>query len=40
MRERWGPVLDTDPFHNPNLARDLKAFQPAQEPRVRRPWLR
>jgi GT2 family glycosyltransferase len=39
IRERWGPVLDADPFYNPNLALDGRAFQPAQESRVRRPWL-
>jgi hypothetical protein len=39
MRERWGHVLDADPFYNPNLALDGKAFRPAQESRVRRPWL-
>jgi GT2 family glycosyltransferase len=39
MRERWARVLDADPFYNPNLALDGKAFRPAQESRVRRPWL-
>jgi Transposase/Glycosyltransferase like family 2 len=39
MRERWGTVLDADPFYNPNLTLDGKAFRPAPESRVRRPWL-
>ncbi|MBM3549885.1 MAG: glycosyltransferase family 2 protein [Alphaproteobacteria bacterium] len=35
MRERWGPRLDRDPFHNPNLslstAHPVMAFPPRRE---------
>jgi GT2 family glycosyltransferase len=39
MRERWGAALQADPFYNPNLALRGKPFRPAEEPRVRKPWL-
>jgi GT2 family glycosyltransferase len=39
MRQRWGPILDSDPFYNPNLALRGEAFRLAKEPRVRKPWL-
>ncbi|AMJ62725.1 hypothetical protein AXW83_22675 [Bosea sp. PAMC 26642] len=39
MRERWGSILDTDPFWNPNLSLDSNDPEPAFPPRVRRPWL-
>jgi GT2 family glycosyltransferase len=39
MRQRWGPALDDDPMHNPNLA--LDASNPSRlafPPRVAYPW--
>jgi len=33
MRERWGPVLDADPFYNPNLSL-RRAFHLAFPPRI------
>jgi len=27
MRQRWGPLLDNDPFYNMHFARDAQAFQ-------------
>jgi O-antigen biosynthesis protein len=40
MRERWGAILDSeDPYYNPNLTLHGKAFRPAEEPRVSKPWL-
>jgi hypothetical protein len=34
MRERWGPLLDTDPFYNPNLSL-RRAFHLAFPPRLK-----
>jgi glycosyltransferase involved in cell wall biosynthesis len=39
MRKQWGPVLDSDPFYNPNLALDSECFDLAATTRARRPWL-
>jgi GT2 family glycosyltransferase len=38
MRERWGDVLDNDPFWNPNLS--LRSHHPTitAPPRATRPW--
>jgi GT2 family glycosyltransferase len=40
MRDRWGPVLDDDPFYNPNFDRSSHLFELARPPRRQRPWLR
>jgi len=32
MRDRWGPVLDADPFYNPGFSRADHSFQPAVSP--------
>ena len=37
MRDRWGPVLDDDPFYNPNFDRSSHLFKWARPPRPR-PW--
>lgn len=39
MVERWGWLLTTDPFYNPNLSLDYLDFSLAWPPRVLRPWL-
>ncbi|WP_051331618.1 glycosyltransferase [Methylocaldum szegediense] len=38
MRRQWGPILDNDPYYNPNLSLDSASFKLANAPRVRRPW--
>jgi hypothetical protein len=38
MRERWGEVLDYDPFWNPNLSLESSEPQVALPPRLARPW--
>lgn len=40
MRGRWGPVLDADPFLNPNLSWDRNTFQLGYPPRREKPWVR
>jgi GT2 family glycosyltransferase len=40
MRERWGPVLDSDPFYNENFSRTDHTFKLAIPARRRKPWLR
>jgi hypothetical protein len=37
MRDRWGPILDGDPFYNPNFDRGSHVFELARPPRPR-PW--
>ncbi len=39
MRAQWGPVLDNDPFYNPNLSLDTESFDIATTTRVQKPWL-
>lgn len=38
MRRRWGDVLDSDPFYNPNLTDAREDFTLADQPRVTKPW--
>ena len=39
MREKWGRVLEADPFYNPNLSIESnKQFKLAFPPRVAKPW--
>jgi O-antigen biosynthesis protein len=39
MREKWGHVLEADPFYNPNLSiESQKQFKLAFPPRVSKPW--
>ncbi|MFL5312691.1 MAG: glycosyltransferase [Myxococcales bacterium] len=40
MRERWGAVLETDPFYNPNLSLTSHDADLAWPPRVLKPWQR
>jgi GT2 family glycosyltransferase len=40
MRQRWGPVLDADPFYNPVFDRADRTFRFSDQPRRRKPWLR
>lgn len=35
VRERWAPLLESDPAYNPNLTRDVEDFSLAWPPRVR-----
>ena len=35
MEERWGNILDADPFYNPNLSLDSNFGELAREPRHR-----
>ena len=37
MRDRWGPLLDDDPFYNPNFDRSSHLFALARPPPLR-PW--
>lgn len=39
MLAKWGAVLQSDPYYNPNLSLDAETFSLASEPRVLRPWL-
>jgi glycosyltransferase involved in cell wall biosynthesis/Flp pilus assembly protein TadD len=39
LRERWGELLDNDPFYNPNCALEMGHFGLAFPPRRRKPWL-
>ncbi|MFC3078559.1 glycosyltransferase family 2 protein [Phenylobacterium terrae] len=38
MRQRWGKVLDEDPFYNPNFSLRSGGFKLASPPRARKPW--
>jgi GT2 family glycosyltransferase/cephalosporin hydroxylase len=38
MLRRWGNILDRDPYYNPNLRLDGRAFDLAFPPRVKKPW--
>jgi hypothetical protein len=38
MRQRWGPVLDADPFYGLNLDLSGGDWQPADPPRRPGPW--
>ncbi|MFN9251926.1 MAG: glycosyltransferase family 2 protein, partial [Brevundimonas sp.] len=38
MRDRWGEVLDDDPFYSPNLSLDGAPFSLAESPRTPPPW--
>jgi GT2 family glycosyltransferase len=38
MLDRWGDVLRSDPYYNPNLSLDATDFSLAGTPRVTRPW--
>lgn len=38
MLRRWGPVLEQDPYYNPNLALTSESLSYASPPRVTRPW--
>jgi glycosyltransferase involved in cell wall biosynthesis len=39
MLERWGDVIQRDPFYNPNLTVETEDFGLAFPPRVIKPWL-
>jgi hypothetical protein len=39
MRERWGYVLDNDPFYGPNFDRMHGDYRLASPPLRERPWL-
>jgi len=38
MREKWGDLLDNDPFYNPNFSRKDHLFQLDAPPRRKKPW--
>ena len=38
MQDRWGGVLASDPYYNPNLSLEATDFSLAGTPRVTRPW--
>ena len=38
MKSRWGDVLTSDPFYNPNLTLLTEDFAFAFPPRVKKPW--
>jgi glycosyltransferase involved in cell wall biosynthesis len=40
MRERWGPVLDNDPFYGPVFDNRFSNYRPADEPRRVAPWIK
>lgn len=39
MRDQWGPILDNDPFYNPNLSLDSESIEIALNTRANKPWL-
>lgn len=39
MKKRWGSLLLSDPFYNPNLTLENEAFSLAFPPRIEKPWL-
>ena len=39
MRERWGPVLDADPFYGPVFDMRFTNYRPADVPRRVVPWM-
>ncbi|MGK5088325.1 glycosyltransferase family 2 protein [Bdellovibrionota bacterium FG-2] len=39
MRDRWGKILDNDPYYNPNLTFTHENYGLAFPPRVKKPWL-
>jgi GT2 family glycosyltransferase len=38
IRKQWGPLLDNDPYYNPNLSLRSASFEIAAMSRVRKPW--
>lgn len=38
MRRRWGRVLDSDPYYNPNLSLETESFRLAPVTRATKPW--
>jgi GT2 family glycosyltransferase len=38
MRETWGPVLDADPFYNPNLTLHAMDYGLSFPPRIKKEW--
>ena len=40
MRERWGAVLDADPFYGPMFDHAHVNYRPAEPPAREQPWLR
>jgi GT2 family glycosyltransferase len=38
LRSKWKPILDCDPYYNPNLSLQEKLFTLAWPPRTSRPW--
>ncbi len=39
MKKRWGNLLKSDPFYNPNLALETDDYQIAETSRFKKPWL-
>ena len=40
MRDRWGALLDSDPFYNVNFDRKDHTFELARPPHREKPWRR
>ncbi|EHS53102.1 glycosyl transferase family 2 [Rhizobium sp. PDO1-076] len=40
MRERWGAMIEEDPFYSPNLSNKATDCRPAFPPRIAIPWKR
>jgi hypothetical protein len=38
MRRRWGSLLDSDPYWNPNLSLNTQQYELAATPRANKPW--
>jgi len=38
MLERWGDVLNRDPYYNPNLTLQLEDFRNSSHPKLNQPW--
>lgn len=38
MLNRWGDLLQHDPYYNPNLALDADTYTLSRSPRVKKPW--
>ena len=39
MRRKWGHLLMSDPFYNPNLSIVKSDFSLSKAPMVKKPWL-
>ena len=38
LRQRWGDLLDRDPYYNQNCSTETACFEPGFPPRRHKPW--